>query len=251
MEFLALLAFVARERQRLKTRSNPHTKFTASDLEMAYAFRKQYQGMAGQQVHGSRAGYTGAQLHSPQHMSPTRSLSPQSQNTSPSHQYQMSPSASGQLPYGQQPHVRMAHAYQVPRNPMVKSPTESAIQSHAVQPPINLNTSMVASPQVPTFSPTSIRRPTANLNPHQFSPYHAVPRLHPGMGDIRTSGMNPQHSELRSYQAQRQHDFVTRPRDFARTRNVGAFDQPDTNGWLYYIHLMPTTFTFNYCWCSQ
>ena len=42
IEFLALLAFVARERQRLRTTTNPGTKFTRSDLEMAYAFKNQF-----------------------------------------------------------------------------------------------------------------------------------------------------------------------------------------------------------------
>ena len=42
IEFLSLLAFVARERQRLRTSTNPNTKFTRSDLEMAYAFRQQF-----------------------------------------------------------------------------------------------------------------------------------------------------------------------------------------------------------------
>ena len=42
IEFLSLLAFVARERQRLRTNTNPNTKFTRSDLEMAYAFRQQF-----------------------------------------------------------------------------------------------------------------------------------------------------------------------------------------------------------------
>lgn len=42
IEFLSLLAFVARERQRLRTNTNPNTKFTRSDLEMAYAFKQQF-----------------------------------------------------------------------------------------------------------------------------------------------------------------------------------------------------------------
>lgn len=55
IEFLALLAFVARERQRLRTSSNPQTKFTRSDLEMAYAFRQHF---------GTQRGPSGNPLHS-------------------------------------------------------------------------------------------------------------------------------------------------------------------------------------------
>lgn len=233
MEFLALLAFAARERQRLRMRSNPHTKFTASDLEMAYAFRQQFQGgPAGAQR--SRARYTDAQLHSPQHTSPSRSLSPQfpvHTATSPP-SYQLSPSKSVQ-PFGRQPQTnRMAQLPYVPRKVMVKSPTESSIQSQtaaAMHPPINLNASMIASPQVPTFSPTSIRRPTSNLNPHQFSPYHVVPRLHTGMEGVHTGDIPNQPSELQSYHAQRQRELVTR-RQAGLAQNVRGFDQFETNG---------------------
>ncbi len=65
IEFLALLAFVARERQRLRTSSNPHTRFTRSDLEMAYAFRQQFgtqRGPSGNPIYG-RAGVHGGVDH--------------------------------------------------------------------------------------------------------------------------------------------------------------------------------------------
>ena len=42
IEFLALLAFVARERQRLRSSTNPKNKFTGADLQMAYAFRNHF-----------------------------------------------------------------------------------------------------------------------------------------------------------------------------------------------------------------
>ena len=42
VEFLALLAFIARERQRLNKDLLPSSKFTHSDLEMAYAFQRQF-----------------------------------------------------------------------------------------------------------------------------------------------------------------------------------------------------------------
>lgn len=42
VEFLALLAFIARERQRLNHDLIPNSKFTHSDLEMAYAFQRQF-----------------------------------------------------------------------------------------------------------------------------------------------------------------------------------------------------------------
>ena len=42
IEFLALLAFIARERQRLTRDMIPNSKFTPSDLAMAYAFQKQF-----------------------------------------------------------------------------------------------------------------------------------------------------------------------------------------------------------------
>ena len=42
IEFLALLAFIARERQRLTRDKLPNSKFTHNDLAMAYAFQKQF-----------------------------------------------------------------------------------------------------------------------------------------------------------------------------------------------------------------
>ena len=44
IEFLALLAFIARERQRIARdmRPNKKSKFTANDLDMAYAFQQQF-----------------------------------------------------------------------------------------------------------------------------------------------------------------------------------------------------------------
>ena len=42
IEFLALLAFVARERQRLKSSTDPKNKFTRVDLQMAYAFQNHF-----------------------------------------------------------------------------------------------------------------------------------------------------------------------------------------------------------------
>ena len=45
IEFLSLLAFIARERERLRTTAKPRTRgFTRNDLEMAYAFRQQMSG---------------------------------------------------------------------------------------------------------------------------------------------------------------------------------------------------------------
>ena len=169
VEFLALLAFVARERQRLRTNTNPHTKFTPSDLEMAYAFRHQFQGAA--QAQRSRPiPVVHDQYQSPQHTSPAYSMSPPFLSNSPP-SYQLSTSMTMPQPMGRQPQ-QLGHHYGPSH--VIRSPTESSIQSHNVHPPINLNASMVASPQVPMFSPTSIKRPTSNVNPLQFSPYYAV-----------------------------------------------------------------------------
>ncbi len=44
IEFLALLAFLARERQRLKSSNDPNNKFTGADLQMAYAFKNHFGG---------------------------------------------------------------------------------------------------------------------------------------------------------------------------------------------------------------
>lgn len=162
-----MLAFVARERQRLKMRTNPHTKFTASDLEMAYAFRQQFQ----EEVQPRRRyghHHAQAQFQTPQHTSPTNNMSPQFHSPS---QYQvptttsMQPVAMGTLPQ------RMGHTH-VPQ--IVRSPTEGSVQSYMTHPPTKLNASIVASPQVPVFSPTSIRRPESNVNPLQFSPYKSM-----------------------------------------------------------------------------
>ena len=216
IEFLSLLAFVARERQRLKMSTNPHTKFTPSDLEMAYAFRHQFQGAA--QVHRSRP--IGAQLHSPQHTSPTHSVSPPFHGASQSN-YRMS--SSMQQPGQPQ---RMAGGHSAYFSQVVRSPTESSVQSHSLHPPINLNASMVASPQVPTFSPTSIKRPASNINPHQFSPYHAL-------SPARGAGMERGHTNVQQSQS---HSPSRREAQLQRTtteptarRNLNS-DQPDTTG---------------------
>lgn len=42
IEYLALLAFISRERQRLTRDLIPNSKFTHNDLEMAYAFKNQF-----------------------------------------------------------------------------------------------------------------------------------------------------------------------------------------------------------------
>lgn len=42
IEYLALLAFISRERQRLMRDMIPNSKFTHNDLEMAYAFQNQF-----------------------------------------------------------------------------------------------------------------------------------------------------------------------------------------------------------------
>ena len=221
VEFLSLLAFVARERQRLKTSTNPHTKFTPSDLEMAYAFRQQFQQAALTQ----RSRPMGGQIQSPQHTSPTHSVSPQFRGTSQS-DYRMSsgmqPGAQGRLP----PRM-MGHSAYISQ--VVRSPTESSLQSHSMQPPINLNASMVASPQVPMFSPTSIRRPTSNLNPLQFSPYHALSPAH-------RAGMERGHTNVQQSQVGFQSHSPSR-HEVQRTTTAGptarhnlSGDQPDTTG---------------------
>ena len=225
IEFLSLLAFVARERQRLKMSTNPHTKFTPSDLEMAYAFRQQFQGAARAQ----RSRPMGGQFPSPQHTSPIHSMSPPFRGASQS-DYRMSSNMQPGLSQGMQPQRIAGHpAY---FSQVVRSPTESSVQSHSLHPPINLNASMVASPQVPTFSPTSIRRPTSNLNPLQFSPYHAIsPASGVGMERGHASiqqaqvGANQSHSPSR-HEAQVQR---TTAGPTARLHNLSS-DQPDTTG---------------------
>ena len=49
IEFLALLAFISRERQRIARdmRPNKKSKFTANDLDMAYAFQQQFPPVGG------------------------------------------------------------------------------------------------------------------------------------------------------------------------------------------------------------
>lgn len=42
IEFLSLVAFVARERQRVRSSTDPKTRFTGADLQMAYAFRNHF-----------------------------------------------------------------------------------------------------------------------------------------------------------------------------------------------------------------
>ena len=181
VEFLSLLAFIARERQRLKVNTNPNTKFTQSDLEMAYAFRQQFQGSQ----RSSRPITVQDQFpQSPQHTSPTHSMSPPYQGASPPrYQTVMSTSASMQ-PVGRQPQRMVQPSYRA--FDIDRNPTDSSLQSQAMQHhhhPINLNASMVASPQVPMFSPMSIKRPASNVNPLQFSPYHAAMPVHGAGGD--------------------------------------------------------------------
>jgi hypothetical protein len=70
IEFLGLFAFVARERERLRTSVNPRARgiFTRNDLEMAYAFRQQ---MGAQKRGGptNQQSGVGAQLASPKRQS--------------------------------------------------------------------------------------------------------------------------------------------------------------------------------------
>ena len=42
IEFLSILAFIARERQRIKLESLPNSKFSHNDLQIAYAFQNQF-----------------------------------------------------------------------------------------------------------------------------------------------------------------------------------------------------------------
>ena len=246
IEFLSLLAFVARERQRLKISTNPHTKFTPSDLEMAYAFRQQFQGAA--QAHRSRP--MGGQPLSPQHTSPTHSMSPPFHGASQS-DYRMSSSMQPGLAQGMQ-HQRMAGGHSAYYSQVVRSPTESSVQSHSLHPPINLNASMVASPQVPAFSPTSIRRPTSNLNPHQFSPYHALsPARGAGMEHGHVSVQQPQVG-VQSHSPSRREAQLQRTTTGSTTRHNLSSDQPDTTGkhfvhksdLKYKVHLIPYTRVF-------
>lgn len=229
IEFLSLLAFVARERQRLRTSTNPNTKFTPSDLEMAYAFRQQFQGAA-QQVQRSRP--MGGQLLSPQHTSPTHNMSPPFRGVSQSDyrmssNMQMQPGLAAQRMQPQRIAGHPAYISQV-----VRSPTESSVQSHSLHPPINLNASMVASPQVPTFSPTSIRRPTSNLNPLQFSPYHVMSPAH-GAGMERGHAGSIQQAQVgvsQSHSPSRREAQLQRTTIGPTARQNLSSDQPDTTG---------------------
>ena len=194
-------------------RTNPHTKFTASDLEMAYAFRQQFQGEAEAQ---RRYGHYDAetQFQSPQHTSPTHTMSP-----SP---YQI-PMSTSMQPVGR----RMGHIH-IPQ--VVRSPTEASVQSHMVHPPINLNASMVASPQVPIFSPTSIRRPASNVNPLQLSPYqgmqgHGLGYENPHSGSQQQPAVGFQSPPAPSRQ------YLEVPRPSPMTNNSqGGHNQSDANG---------------------
>ena len=225
VEFLALLAFIARERQRLRTSTNPRTKFTQSDLEMAYAFRQQFQGAAQAQRHGR---HTESQFQPPQHVSPTHSLPPQFHGGAPPPNYQM-PTSTSMQPVGRSPQ-RMGYS-QVPQ--VMRSPTEASMQSHiTMQSPINPNASMVASPQVPTFSPTSIRRPATDVNPLQFSPYRAMQLQGRGMG------MENVHSSIQQpvgFQSHPAANYVDVPRLVGQrppAPNRGGGGNPqDSEGW--------------------
>ena len=70
IEFISLYAFVARERERLRTSVNPrsHGVFTRNDLEMAYAFRQQMTAM--KRNSGDVTGRRDGNQHS-QHLSPS------------------------------------------------------------------------------------------------------------------------------------------------------------------------------------
>ena len=234
VEFLALLAFVARERQRLRTNTNPHTKFTASDLEMAYAFRQQFQGeVQAQRRYGHH--HAEAQFQTPQHTSPTHSMSPQFHSGVSPSQYHVPMTTSMQpiaMP-GRSPQ-RMGHTH-VPQ--VVRSPTQASVQSHMMYPPINPNASMVASPQVPIFSPTSVRRPAPNVNPLQFSPYqgmqrHGVGYEHPHSGSQQPAvEFQPPPAPNRQY--------VEVPRPPPMTHNLQGHrdrNQPDIDGG-YSLHV--------------
>ena len=63
IEFLGLYAFIARERERLRTSANPRAKgvFTRNDLEMAYAFRHQM----GAQKHGRQTNQQSSAIAQP------------------------------------------------------------------------------------------------------------------------------------------------------------------------------------------
>ena len=222
VEFLALLAFAARERQRLRMRTNPHTKFTASDLEMAYAFRQQFQGEVQAQRRYEHH-HTDLQFQTPQHTSPTHSMSPQFHSPS---QYQVPMNTSMQpVAMGTSPQ-RMGHTY-VPQ--VVRSPTEASVHSHMMHPHINPNARMVASPQVPIFSPTSLRRPASNVNPLQFSPYQGMQRYGVGYESQHSGSQQPATGFQSPTAPNRQYVGVPRPPPMTHNQQ-GDRDQPDTNG---------------------
>ena len=92
-------------------------------------------------------------------------------------------------------------------------------------PPVNLNASTIVSPQVPTFSPTSIRRPTANLNPLHVSPYHASPVAGTGVDGVNY--LYPQQPVgFRSHPVNQYE--MQRAAGHSATRNFDG--QPDTTG---------------------
>lgn len=232
IEFLSLLAFVARERQRLRTSTNPHTKFTPSDLEIAYAFRQQFQGAA--QAHRPRSRPMGGQPLSPQHTSPTHSMSPPFRGASQS-DYRMSSSMHAQP--GMQPQTMVQGGHSTYFSQVARSPTESSIHSHSLHPPINLNASLIASPQVPTFSPTSIKRPTSNVNPHQFSPYHALSSPAHGIGGMEyghAGVQRPHVGAMQSHSPSRHEVQLQRTTAHAEhtARHNLSSDLPDTTGKL-------------------
>ena len=59
IEFLALLAFISRERQRLAQDQKRNKKFTAKDFEMAYAFKQQFTAEGAGGGGGARGGARG------------------------------------------------------------------------------------------------------------------------------------------------------------------------------------------------
>ena len=191
---------------------------------MAYAFRQHFQGPA----RSSRPMGAAQQFHCPHHTSPSHSLSPPFHGASQSN-YQMSS--------GSQPGVEGTSPQRMARNlayvsRVVKSPTDSSLQSHShsMHPPINLNASLVASPQVPLFSPTSIRRPTANLDPLQFSPYHRAQQPARGTGmEHGHTYFSQSQGGIQSHQSPSWHHAHMQRTTAAGVTNRHN-DQPDTTG---------------------
>lgn len=88
LEFLSLLAFLAREAISLKGGVSKAKKFSPGDLQMAYAFHNKFgQGIPSKQPWGSEPGNAGTQQTSPSHLSPSHPLpAPHYRlNTSPQH----------------------------------------------------------------------------------------------------------------------------------------------------------------------